>query len=98
MDVKIIIKRIVSKDKVKEMIPFFRQIRALAINQEGYISGETLKSLDSPDSFMVISNWHSPEDWEKWMLNKERQEVQEKVDALLGRKTKYERFHYGYSV
>jgi heme-degrading monooxygenase HmoA len=97
MDIKIIIKRIVSKDKVKEMIPYFRQIRALAIGQEGYISGETLKSLDSPESFMVISSWNSPEDWEKWMLNKERQEVQEKVDALLGRKTEYERFHYGYS-
>lgn len=97
MAVKILIKRKVPKDKGKEMIPLFRKLRALATNQPGYISGETLKSLDRPDVFLVISTWQSPEDWEKWLISKERQEVQDKVDALLGGKTEYEVFHYGFS-
>jgi heme-degrading monooxygenase HmoA len=96
MAVKILIKRIVPENKAKEMIPLFRQMRILATNQSGYISGETLKSLDKPDTFLVISTWKSSDYWEKWLLSKERQETQDKIDALLGGKTEYEMFHYGF--
>ena len=97
MSVKIIITRSVPEDKAREMIPLFRKMRALAIKQPGYISGETLKSSDRPDTFIVISSWQTAEDWEKWLLSKERREIQEKVDTLLGGKTEYEMFHYGFS-
>jgi heme-degrading monooxygenase HmoA len=96
MVVKVIIKRVVPKDKAMELIPYIRQLRLLATDQKGYISGETLKSLDKPDSFLVISNWQSPEAWEKWLLSKERQGIQEKIDTLLGGNTEYEMFHYGF--
>jgi len=79
------------------MIPLVRQLRILAINQPGYISGETLKSFDVPDTFLVISNWQSSDDWEKWLLNKERQKIQANIDSLLGGKTEYEMFHYGFT-
>ena len=75
MSVKILIKRVVPEDKAKEMIPLFRQMRALATQQPGYISGETLKSLDKPDEFLVISTWQSSNDWEKWLISKERQGI-----------------------
>ena len=97
MAVKILIKRTVPENKAKEMIPLFREMRTLATNQSGYISGETLKSLDKPDTFLVISTWKSSEKWEKWLLSKERQEIQDKIDALLGGKTEYEMFHYGFA-
>ena len=97
MTVKIIIKRTVKENRAKEMIPLFRQMRSLAVKQPGYISGETLKSLDRPDTFLVISTWQSSDDWGKWLLSKERQGVQEKIDALLGGKTEYEIFYYGFS-
>lgn len=95
MTVKILIRRIVPREKAKEMVPLFRQMRQLATKQQGYISGETLKSLDQLDVFLVISTWLSAEEWEKWLLSKERQEVQAKIDALLGGKTEYEMFQYG---
>jgi len=95
MTVKILIKRNVPENKVREMLPLFSQLRTLATNQSGYISGETLKSYDRLDVFLVISTWQSPEDWEIWLLSKERQEIQGKIDALLGGNTKYEMFHYG---
>jgi heme-degrading monooxygenase HmoA len=97
MTVRILIKRNVPRDKAKEMIPLFREMRVLATNQPGYISGETLKSLDIPDRFLVISTWQSSDYWEKWLLSKERQEIQDKVDSLLGGKTEYEMFHYGFA-
>lgn len=94
MVVKILIHRTVPKEKAKEIIPLVRELRILASKQSGYISGETLKSLDRPDLFLVISTWNSPDAWEKWLLSKERQEVQNKIDSLLGGKTEYEMFHY----
>ena len=97
MAVKILIKRNVPRDKAKEMIPLFREMRVLATHQPGYISGETLKSFDVPDTFLVISTWQSSDDWEKWLLSKERQKIQANIDSLLGGKTEYEMFHYGFA-
>jgi heme oxygenase (mycobilin-producing) len=97
MAVKVLIKRVVPEDKARQIIPLFRKMRSLATIQRGYISGETLKSLDRPDIFLVVSNWKSSADWEKWLLSKERQEIQHEVDELLGGNTEYEMFHYGFS-
>jgi len=97
MAIKILIKRSVPENKAKDMIPLVRQLRILATNQPGYISGETLKSFDVPDTFLVISTWQSSDDWEKWLLSKERQKIQENIDSLLGGKTEYEMFHYGFT-
>jgi len=97
MAIKILIKRSVSENKAKDMIPLVRQLRILATNQPGYISGETLKSFDVPDTFLVISTWRSSDDWEKWLLSKERQKVQANIDSLLGGNTEYEMFHYGFT-
>ena len=83
MAVKVIIKRKVADAKAREMIPLFRKMRSLAMNQEGYISGETLRNLNDPEDFIVISNWQSSDDWGKWLSSGERQEVQKKIDALV---------------
>jgi len=95
MAVKILITRAVPQDKAREMLKLFKEIRSIALAQSGYISGETLKSNDRPDTYLVISTWESAEDWEKWLLSKKRQEIQDKIDALLGGKTTYEMFSYG---
>ena len=97
MAVKVLIKRSVPENKAKEMIPLFRRMRALAMNQEGYISGETLRNMDNPEEFLVISSWQSSQDWSSWLKSSERQEVQDRIDALLGGRTHYEIFHYGFS-
>lgn len=95
MAVKILITRTVPHDKALSMLGLFREMRALATAQPGYISGETLKSLDEPDVYLVISTWQSVEDWNSWLISKERQSVQAKIDELLGGKTTYQAFNYG---
>jgi len=97
MAVKILIKRNVPEDKAREMIPLFRQMRALAITREGYISGETLRNLEDPEEFVVISSWQSSEDWERWLKSTKRQEIQKKIDELLGGRTHYSIYHYGFT-
>jgi heme-degrading monooxygenase HmoA len=95
MSIKVLITRTVPPEKARDMLQLFREMRSLATKQPGYISGETLRSNDRLDVFLVISTWESPEDWEQWLLSKERQEIQEKIDTLLGGRTDYEMFRYG---
>ena len=97
MAVKVIIKRRVTDLKSREMIPLFRKMRSLAMNQEGYISGETLRNLNDPEDFIVISNWQSSDDWVRWLKSADRKGVQNQIDLLLGGQTQYEIYHYGFS-
>ena len=97
MAVKILIKRKVPAGKARQMIPLFRQMRALATNQPGYISGETMKRLDTDDDFLVISTWQTSGDWEKWLKSAERASIQSQIDELLGGETVYEIYHYGFA-
>jgi len=97
MAVKVLIKRVVPESKARGMIPLFRQMRALAMNQDGYISGETLRNLNNPEEFLVISSWQSSDAWVKWLNSSERQQIQSKIDDLLGGQTQYDVFHYGFS-
>lgn len=97
MAVKVLIKRRVPDDKAREMVPLFRKMRSLAMNQPGYISGETLRNMNDPEEYVVISSWQSSEEWVAWLNSSERQDIQNEVDALLGGQTKYDIFHYGFT-
>jgi heme-degrading monooxygenase HmoA len=96
MAVKILIKRHVPEEKAREIIPLVREMRSLATKNEGYISGETLRNLERPEEFMVISTWQSSQDWKEWLGSEDRKKVQDKIDALLGGETEYDIFHYGF--
>jgi heme oxygenase (mycobilin-producing) len=97
MAVKALIRRNVPESKAREMIPLFRQMRALAIDQPGYISGETLRNLNNPEEFLVISSWQSSADWVQWLESPDRQRIQTQIDQLLGGQTRYELYHYGFT-
>lgn len=97
MAVKILIRRRVPEDKARKMIPLFREMRKMANQQPGYITGETMRNHEKPDEFLVISTWETSEDWKRWVQSNERQQIQDQIDALLGGKTEYEIFHYGFA-
>ena len=95
MTVKILIKRKIPKGFEDPMFnKLIRQLRALAIVQHGYISGETLKRIDHPQDYLVISTWQTMDAWNAWRTSRERAEIQEQIDALLGVPTKYEVYEY----
>ena len=94
MAVKIIIKRRVTEQQYPELSPLLKQLRVLAMNQFGYVSGETLQRVDDPNECLVISTWQSIDEWRAWVLNKERVEIQNTIDNLLGEKTEYEIYNY----
>jgi len=94
MAVKILIKRKVSADKGAKLKELVMQLRALSVKQPGYISGESLKSVENPDAYLVISTWDNIDAWKAWVGSKERDEIQSKIDVLLGEKTNYEIYEY----
>jgi heme-degrading monooxygenase HmoA len=95
MAVKILIKRTIPQSKAKNLMPMFRRLRNLAMNQNGYISGETLSRIDQPGEYLVISTWQSLDNWREWVVSRERSEIQREIDALLGTETTYEIYQYG---
>jgi len=92
MHVQVIIKRKWQVDKPEELLPLLTELRSRAKEQPGYISGETLRSLDNPEDYMVVSNWETADDWKQWLQSKERRDLQGRVDSLIGEKTFYEIF------
>ena len=95
MAVKIFIKRSIPPDKADQVMPLFQHLRSLAMDQPGYISGETLHSVDSPGEIVVISTWQTVDDWQNRVANKERLKTQVQIDMLLGKDTQYEVYQYG---
>jgi heme oxygenase (mycobilin-producing) len=69
-------------------------LRGKAMHAKGYISGETLRSLDNPNTFIVISTWNSLEDWKAWEQDGERKAIQAKIDALLRSPSKHQAYAY----
>jgi len=92
MPIQVIIKRKWETDKPEALIPLLTELRSLAEKQPGYISGETLRSLDDPDKYLVFSKWETVDDWKNWLQSKERRDLQGEVDSLIGERTFYELF------
>jgi len=90
MAVKIIIKRIVPENKAEALKPLLQKLRNLAMQQRGYISGETFKRIDRPGESLVVSTWKSMDNWRAWVLSDERKGTQEKIDHLLGEKRTFQ--------
>jgi heme-degrading monooxygenase HmoA len=89
MTVKIFIKRKMQDQQSVELTLLLKKLRTLALGQPGYISGETLNRIDKKDKCMVIGTWRSLEDWNNWVNNPKRIEVQTEIDKLLGAETEY---------
>ena len=89
MTVKIIIQRKVESENFAELALLLKKLRALTLEQPGYISGETLNRIDRKNESMVISTWRSVEDWNTWVNNPKRTEIQSQIDTLLGQQTEY---------
>lgn len=95
MAVKIIIIRRVPQDKEEKIRPLLMQMRSAAHAQPGYISGETLVNYDDPQEKVVISTWKSLDNWNEWLRNPERRQLQGRVDEILGEETLYQVYYSG---
>ena len=89
MAVKILIKRSIGPQVVSVLRPLIVELRAHAMRQPGYISGETLKCVDRPGEYLVISTWESLDDWEKWLTSQDRKILEDKIESITGTTAEY---------
>ncbi|MDJ0784970.1 MAG: antibiotic biosynthesis monooxygenase [Desulfosarcinaceae bacterium] len=95
MIAKIIIKRRFVEGKTKQVLALLNEIRSRAMQQKGYISGETLMRPDYPQNMAVIATWQNLEDWLSWKENPERHKFEEMLAIYQTRPTEYEEYLLG---
>ena len=88
MAVKVVIERSVSADNQGEMAELLKDLRAEAVRQQGYVTGETLFSVDRPGTHVVISTWENLRDWKAWEKDPERKKIVKKIEHLLASPSK----------
>ena len=90
MITKVIIKRKLIPGKEKEFLSLLRQLRLTAMEQDGYISGETLICAEQTDKILVISKWASWDHWKTWKKHGKRKVIDDLLNELQEEPTIYE--------
>ncbi len=95
MVVKVLIKRKIQEGKSREVFALLNRFRSDAMNQRGYISGETLFNYDHPSEILVVSMWQSIDNWLVWKENKERKANETLLERYLEDPTEYTTYVLG---
>jgi heme-degrading monooxygenase HmoA len=77
--VKVIIERHCQTGKEAELENLLVELRSKAMAQPGYVSGETLRSIDDPSLWIVLSTWLDASLWKAWEVNPERKEIEDRM-------------------
>ena len=83
MTVRVLMKRVVRDEDRGILQEKLRELRRLALRSTGYISGETLFSVEQPGSCLVISTWISLGAWRTYDNDPERMAVLDEIGKLL---------------
>ena len=86
--IRILIERHLKAGKRGELIHLLRELRTAAIHQPGYVSGETLSSLEDAATVSVLSTWQSLEAWKVWEESAARIKIEEQMESLLTERPK----------
>ena len=97
MIAKIIIKRRFVNENRPQILSLLNKIRSIAMEQPGYISGETLMQKDFPENMAVIATWQNMKDWLVWKDSDERKTYEAMLEIYQTRPTQYEEYHLGTS-
>lgn len=95
MIAKIIIKRRFKEGHTPQIVSLLNDIRALALNQPGYQSGETLVKIGFPNDMVVISTWRSIEDWYRWRDSDARAKFEAMLEVYQKGPVEYEEYLLG---
>lgn len=95
MAVKVIIARKLMEGNIKPAYNILNDLRRAALEQPGYISGETLIAHDDPQKMVVISTWQSRQNWLNWQDNPDRKALEGNLRRLLTEPPSTEMFVLG---
>ena len=93
---KILINRQFKSGNEKEILNLLTELRSIAMQQPGYVSGLTMSAPDDPNNMMVISTWQSLEDWQAWKANTERNNLEAMLDIYQQKPTDFKEYVVGF--
>ena len=96
MPIKVLIKRQFKEGHFKAIKHLLKEARYDAMDQEGYISSETLWDHENPFRVVVASNWRNIEDWNNWENSGVRKSIDRRFVEFLDGETEYEIFEMGF--
>ena len=83
MTVKILLERKFKKEPSVAEIKIINELRIGAMQQNGYVSGETLVDVNDHKRIVVISVWANTSAWETWKNSNERRQCEADLDKSL---------------
>jgi heme-degrading monooxygenase HmoA len=95
MAVKVLIKRKIKDGNLQAAARLLINSRKGAMTQSGYISSETMHSLDDPQQVVVVSMWQNKEDWQAWKNSEVRESIQAEFEDYLDGQPEYEHYSLG---
>ncbi len=81
--VKVIVERRLRPGKEQDFVTLSVELWVKAMRMRGYITGETLRSVDEPEVWLAISSWSDLSMWKNWKDNWERQEILKEIEPML---------------
>lgn len=93
---KILINRHFKPGNEKEILNLLNNLRSIAMQQPGYVSGLTMFAPDDPNNMMVISTWQSLEEWLAWKANSERNNLEAMLDIYQHKPTEFKEYVVGF--
>lgn len=92
--VRVLIERHCQPGREAELEDLLVELRAKATAQPGYVSGETLRSIDDPSLWVVLSTWLDVSLWKAWEANPERKLVESKIERITSSPPKVSTFTF----
>ena len=81
--IKVIVTRRFKEGKTKGVFALLNKFRGIAMEQPGYIGGETLINYDDPHEILVVAMWNSMDNWSAWKNSKEREANEHQLEKWL---------------
>ena len=95
MAVKVLIKRYFREDSIADARGLLNEFRKNAMNQSGYISGETWVNHYDPLNITVLSTWQTVEDWIRWQESDGRDANEARLGSLQAEPATFEIYDLG---
>jgi len=92
--IKILIQRKIKPGTEGAFKRLMREVLSEAAHADGFISGETLQSIDDSTVHVTISQWKDLSSWNAWINSAERKKKQEEYDKILAEPMKITALHY----
>ncbi len=93
--VKVMIRRRFKEGKTKGVFALLNKFRSDAMEQPGYVYGETLLNYDDPHEILVIAMWLSMENWLSWKENELRKANERQLEKWLEEPTEIKTYVLG---